>query len=123
MNHVLKLLSRWDYFSSLLDADRKKVTDHRDGLIAARTTLQNDTAACADRERPDLAPLQLALADATQTLNAANAALATARTDVSSLTKFKESLAAALTETERLETETGPLRCWLIWLTARTILR
>ncbi|OWJ74769.1 AAA family ATPase [Haematobacter missouriensis] len=93
-----------------LDADRKKVTDHRDGLIAARTTLQNAIAACADRERPDLAPLQLALANATQTLNAANAALATARTDVSSLTKFKESLAAALTETERLETETGPLR-------------
>ena len=93
-----------------LDADRKKVSDHRDGLIAARTTLQNAIAACADRERPDLAPLQLALADAIQTLNAANAALATARTDVSSLTKFKESLAAALTETERLETETGPLR-------------
>lgn len=93
-----------------LDADRRKVTDHRDGLIAARTTLQNAIAACADRERPDLAPLQRALADATQTLNAANAALATARTDVSSLTKFKESLAAALAETERLETETGPLR-------------
>ena len=93
-----------------LDADRKKVTDHHDGLIAARTTLQNAIAACADRERPDLAPLQLALADATQTLNAANAALATARTDVSSLAKFKESLAAALIETERLETETGPLR-------------
>lgn len=93
-----------------LDADRKKVTDHRDGLIAARTTLQNATAACADRERPDLAPLQLALADATQALNAANAALATARTDVLVLTKFKESLSAALAETERLETETGPLR-------------
>ena len=93
-----------------LDADQKTVSDHREGLIAARTTLQNARAACADRERPDLAPLQLALADATQTLNAANAALATARTDVSSLTKFKESLAAALTETERLETETGPLR-------------
>ena len=97
------------YFPTL-DADRKKVTDHRDGLIAARTTLQNATAACADRERTDLAPLQLALADATQTLNAANTALATARTDVTSLTKFKESLAAALAETERLETETGPLR-------------
>lgn len=93
-----------------LDADRKKVTDHRDGLIAARTTLQNATAACADRERTDLAPLQLALADATQTLNAANTALATARTDVTSLSKFKESLATALAETERLETETGPLR-------------
>ncbi|MBO6638472.1 MAG: SMC family ATPase [Roseitalea sp.] len=93
-----------------LDADRKKVTDHRDGLIAARTTLQNATAACADRERPDLAPLRLALADATQALNGANTALATARTDLSVLTKFKESLAAALTETERLETETGPLR-------------
>lgn len=93
-----------------LDADRKKVTDHRDGLIAARTTLQDATAACANRERTDLAPLQLALADATQTLNAANTELATARTDVTSLTKFKESLAAALAETERLETETGPLR-------------
>ncbi|WP_300030767.1 SMC family ATPase [uncultured Roseobacter sp.] len=93
-----------------LDADRKKVTDHRDGLIAARTTLQNATAACADRERPDLSPLQLALAEATQNLNAANAALATARADVSSLTEFKKSLAAAMAETERLETETGPLR-------------
>ncbi|MEO0916914.1 MAG: SbcC/MukB-like Walker B domain-containing protein, partial [Pseudomonadota bacterium] len=92
------------------DADRKKVTDHRDGLIAARTTLQNATAACADRERPDLSPLKLALAEATQNLNAANAALATARTDVSSLTEFKKSLAAAMAETERLETETGPLR-------------
>jgi DNA repair protein SbcC/Rad50 len=93
-----------------LDADRKKMTDHRDSLIAARTTYKNATAACADRQRPDLAPLQLAMADATQALNAANAALATARTDVSSLTKFKESLAAALAETERLEAETGPLR-------------
>ena len=93
-----------------LDADHKKVTDHRDGLIAARTTVQNATAACADRERPDLAPLRLALADATQALNAANTALVTATTDVSDLTKFKKSLAAALTETERLETETGPLR-------------
>ncbi|CCF22341.1 Putative SbcC-like dsDNA exonuclease (plasmid) [Pseudorhizobium banfieldiae] len=93
-----------------LDADRKKVTDHRDGLIAARTTLQNATAACADRERPDLAPLQLALDNATQELNAANDALSTARTDVSSLTKFTESLAEALAKTERLESETGPLR-------------
>lgn len=50
------------------------------------------------------------MADATQTVTAANAALATAKTDVLSLTKFKESLAAALAETERLEAETGPLR-------------
>ena len=93
-----------------LDTDRKTVSDHREDLIAARTTWQNATAACADRERPDLAPLQLALADATQNLNAANAELATARTDVSSLSEFKKSLAAALAETERLESETGPLR-------------
>ena len=93
-----------------LDADRKTVSDHREGLIAARTTWQNARAACADRERPDLAPLQLALDNATQELNTANDALAAARTDVSSLTKFKESLAAALAKTERLEAETGPLR-------------
>lgn len=93
-----------------LDADRKTVTDHREGLIAARTTWQNATAACADHERPDLAPLQSALVDATNSLKAANAALATARTDVTSLTRFKESLTEALAETERLEAETGPLR-------------
>lgn len=93
-----------------LDADRKKVTDHHDGLIAARTTLQNARAACADRERRDLAMLQLALDNATQELNTANDALSAARTDVSSLTKFKESLAAALAKTEQLESETGSLR-------------
>jgi len=93
-----------------LDADRKTVTDHREGLIATRTTWQNATAVCADHERADLAPLQSALDDATQALNAANAVLATARTDATSLTRFKDSLAEALTETERLESETGPLR-------------
>lgn len=93
-----------------LDADRMTVTDHREGLIAARTTWQNARVACRDRERPDLTPLQSTLADATQALNAADAALAAARTDVSSLTRFKESLAEALAETERLESETGPLR-------------
>jgi DNA repair protein SbcC/Rad50 len=93
-----------------LDADRKMVSDHREGLIAARTTWQNARAACADRERPDLAPLQLALENATQELKTANDALSATRSDVSSLTKFKESLAEALAKTERLETETGPLR-------------
>lgn len=93
-----------------LDADRKMVSDHREGLIAARTTWQNARVAGADRERPDLAPLQLALENATQELKAANDALSAARSDVSSLTKFKESLAEALTKTERLETATGPLR-------------
>lgn len=95
---------------STLDADRKTVSDHREGLIAARTTWQNAGAACADRERPDLAPLQLALENATTELNTANDALSAARTDVSSLTKFKESLAEALAKTERLEFETGALR-------------
>ncbi len=93
-----------------LDADRKTVSDHREGLIAARTTWQNATAACEGRERPDLAPLQLALDNATQKLNAANDGLSSSRTDVSSLTNFKKSLAEALAETERLESETGPLR-------------
>jgi len=93
-----------------LDADRKTVTDHREDLIAARTTWQNAKAGCADRERPDLAPLQLALDSATQELNAANDGLSSSRTDVSSLTNFKKSLAEALAETERLESETGPLR-------------
>ncbi|WP_417809044.1 AAA family ATPase [Thioclava sp.] len=93
-----------------LDADRKMVSDHREGLIGARTTWQNARATCADRERPDLAPLQLALINATQKLRTANDALSAARTDVSSLTKFKESLAEALAKTERLETETGALR-------------
>ena len=93
-----------------LDTDSKTVSDHRDGLIAARTTFQNAKGACADRERPELAPLQLALANATQTLNAANAALATAEMDVSSLTNFKETLAEALSKTDQLESETGPLR-------------
>jgi exonuclease SbcC len=65
-----------------LDTDRKVVSDHREGLIAARTTWQNATAACADHERPDLAPLQLALDNATQELNAANDGLSSSRTDV-----------------------------------------
>ena len=93
-----------------LESDRKTVSDHREGLIAARTTWQNATAACVDRERPDLAPLQLALDNATQELNAANDGLSSSKTDVSSLTNFKKSLAEALAETERLESETGPLR-------------
>lgn len=93
-----------------LESDRKTVSDHREGLIAARTTWQNATVACVDRERPDLAPLQLALDNATQELNAANDGLSSSRTDVSSLTNFKKSLAEALAETERLESETGPLR-------------
>ena len=93
-----------------LESDRKTVSDHREGLIAARTTWQNATAACVDRERPDLAPLQLARDNATQELNAANDGLSSSRTDVSSLTNFKSSLAEALAETERLESETGPLR-------------
>ncbi|MGH1332076.1 MAG: AAA family ATPase, partial [Paracoccaceae bacterium] len=93
-----------------LDTDRKTVSDHREGLIAARTTWQNATAACADHERPDLAPLQLALDNATQELNGANDGLSSSRIDVSSLTNFKKSLAEALAETERLESETGPLR-------------
>lgn len=93
-----------------LDADRQTVIDQREGLIAMRTTWQNAATACADHERADLAPLQSALDDATQALNAANAVLATARTDVTSLTRFKDSLAEALAETERLESESGPLR-------------
>lgn len=93
-----------------LNADRKTVTDHREGLISARTTWQNAKVACADRERLDLASLQSALADASQVLNAANDELSSSRTDVSSLTNFKKSLAEALAETERLESETGPLR-------------
>lgn len=93
-----------------LESDRQTVTHHREGLIAMRTTWQNATAACADQERADLAPLHSALDDATQALNVANAVLATARTDVTSLTRFKASLAEALAETERLESETGPLR-------------
>ena len=93
-----------------LNADRKTVSDYREGLIAARTTWQNATAACVDRERPDLAPLQLALDNATQELNAANDGLSSSRTHVSSLANFKKSLADALAETEQLESETGPLR-------------
>ncbi len=93
-----------------LDADRKTVTDHREGLIAARTTWQNAKTACAERERPDLAPLQLVLDKATQELNAANDGLSSSRADVLSLANFKKSLAEALAETERLESETGPLR-------------
>ena len=93
-----------------LDADRKTVSDHREGLIAARTTWQNATAACVDRERPDLAPLRVTLDNTSQELNAANDALSAARTDVLSLTRFKKSLAEALAETERLESGTGPLR-------------
>lgn len=93
-----------------LDADIQMVADHREGLIAARTTWKNASAACADRKRSDLAPLQLAFDNASQQLNTANDALFAAKTDVSSLIKFKESLAEALAKTERLESETGPLR-------------
>ena len=38
----------------------REVGLHRDGLFAARKTLQNATAACADRDPPNLASLQLA---------------------------------------------------------------
>jgi DNA repair protein SbcC/Rad50 len=93
-----------------LDADRKKVINHRENLIVARTTWENAKAACVDRERPDLPPLRQVQEDATLALDKANATLAGFLSDVSSLTKFKESLAGALTETDRLETETGPLR-------------
>ncbi|MDF2142647.1 SMC family ATPase [Paenirhodobacter sp. CAU 1674] len=93
-----------------LTADRKTVTDHSEGLIAARTTLQNAKDACKDQERPDLAPLTQALEGATQALNTANAAMADAKAACESLAKFKASLAEALAGTEKLEAETGPLR-------------
>lgn len=95
---------------STLNADRKTMTDHRDGLIAARTTLHNATDACADQERPDLTPLKELQAEATRALSAANSARAEANAAFESLVKFKASLADALAETEKLEGESGPLR-------------
>lgn len=93
-----------------LKADRETVSGHQEGLIAARTTLQNARGACADRERPDLTPIKEAQSDATQSLNSANAALAEANAAIESLVKFKASLAEALARTDELEAETGPLR-------------
>lgn len=93
-----------------LKADRETVSGHHEGLIAARTTLQNARGACADRERPDLAPMKEAQSDATQSLNSANAELAEANAAIESLVKFKASLAEALARTDELEAETGPLR-------------
>ncbi|WP_319566901.1 SMC family ATPase [Cohaesibacter marisflavi] len=93
-----------------LETDRKAVSDHREGLIAARTTWQDARAACADRERPNLGPLKEVLHNAAQELKAANDALSAAETNVSVLTNFKESLAQALAKTDQLESETGPLR-------------
>jgi DNA repair protein SbcC/Rad50 len=93
-----------------LKADREMVSGHHEGLIASRTTLQNAKDACADRERPVLAPIKEAQLDATQSLNSANAALAEANAAIESLVKFKASLAAALARTDELEAETGPLR-------------
>jgi DNA repair protein SbcC/Rad50 len=93
-----------------LEADRAMVSGHHEGLIAGRTTLQNARDACADQERPDLAPIKEAQSDATQSLNFANAALAEANAAIESLVKFKASLAEALARTGELEAETGPLR-------------
>lgn len=93
-----------------LKADRETVNGHQEGLIAARTTLQNARDACADRQRPDLAPINEAQSDATQSLNSANAALAEADAAIESLVKFKASLAEALSRTDELEAGTGPLR-------------
>lgn len=93
-----------------LKVDRETVSGHHEGLIAARTTLQNARGACADRERPDLAPIKDAQSDAAQSLNSANAALAEANAAIESLVKFKASLAQALARTDELEAETGPLR-------------
>ncbi len=93
-----------------LKADRETVSGHQEGLIAARTTLQNARGACADRERPDLTPIKVAQSDATQSLNSANAALAEANAAIESLVKFKASLAEALARTDELEAGTGPLR-------------
>ncbi|WP_323033252.1 hypothetical protein [Paracoccus sp. (in: a-proteobacteria)] len=61
-----------------IKADREMVSENHEGLIAARTTLQNARDACADRERPNLAPIVAAQSDATQSLNSAHAALAEA---------------------------------------------
>lgn len=93
-----------------LKADRETVSGHHEGLIAARTTLQNARGACADRERPDLALMKEAQSDATQSLNSANVELAEANAAIESLVKFKASLAEALTRTDELEVEAGPLR-------------
>ena len=93
-----------------LKADRETVSGHNEGLIAARTTMQNAKGACVDRERPDLAPIKEAQSGATQSLNSANAALAEANAAIESLVKFKASLAEALARTDKLEVETGPLR-------------
>lgn len=93
-----------------LKADRETVSGHQEGLIAARTTLQNARDACTDRQRPDLAPINEAQSDATRSLNSANAALAEANAAIESLVKFKASLAEALARTDELEAGTGPLR-------------
>ena len=95
-----------------LAADRQIVSDHREALIAARTTWQNAKAACVGRERPDLTPLVQAQDDASEAVKAANSELAETATKVEALKRFRASLAEALARTEVLEVETGPLR-WL----------
>lgn len=97
------------HFQTLGD-DRKAVREHEEGLIAARTTLQNAKADCADCDRPDLAQLAQAQADAAERVRAADTSLAEAVTAVEGLTVFRGSLADALAGTEALEVETGPLR-------------
>jgi exonuclease SbcC len=93
-----------------LAADRQIVSDHREGLIAARTTWQNAKNACVGRDRPDLTPLVQAQNDAAQEVKAVNSALAESITRVETLRKFRASLAEALARTAVHEAETGPLR-------------
>jgi exonuclease SbcC len=97
------------HFPTLV-ADRQIVSDHREGLIAARTTWQNAMTACVGHERPDLVPLVQAKDEATQAARAADTALAETVANVETLKKFRASLAEALAQTEKLEAETGPLR-------------
>lgn len=92
------------------EADQKAVEAHREAVLAAKTTWDNAQAACADRDRTDLAPLHEAKAATELNLRAASEARAEAKTQIESLKTFKASLAEALWAFERLEAETGPLR-------------
>ncbi|MBL4918664.1 AAA family ATPase [Szabonella alba] len=97
------------HFPTLVE-DRETVRAHREKLIAAQTTWQDAAVACAERERPDLAPLEQTQESTAHAVKAANIALAEAQTDVDALMHFKRSLAEALARTEELEAKTGPLR-------------
>ncbi|WP_413206434.1 AAA family ATPase [Rhodospirillum sp. A1_3_36] len=93
-----------------LEADRTKVTKHREDLTIARTRLDDIRDALGDKARPDLPACQAEAAAAEQALTEATNGRATAASALGQMERLKTSLEDSLRQLAEEETRTGPLR-------------